>query len=161
MVTGMPKLLSALTVIGTAAMLWVGGHILLVGADELGWHGPYDFVHDLEKRVDDVGGIGGVLAWLINTGISARGRPRRRSDRRRHRLPLPRHGTRRHPPTETASQPSSAAASRSRVFSMPARLCVRRSSTPEIAAPPAFTSSGRRSWLYSVTRHPASVASIV
>ena len=71
MVTGMPKLLTALTVIGAAAMLWVGGHILLIGTDELGWHAPYDFVHDLEKRVEDVGGIGGVLAWLINTGISA------------------------------------------------------------------------------------------
>lgn len=71
MVTGMPKLLSALTVIGTAAMLWVGGHILLVGADELGWHAPYDFVHDLEKQVEGVSGIGGFLAWLINTGISA------------------------------------------------------------------------------------------
>ncbi len=71
LVNAMPKLLTWLTVIGTAAMLWVGGHILLVGSDELGWHGPYDFVHDLEKRVDDVGGIGGVLAWLINTGISA------------------------------------------------------------------------------------------
>ena len=71
MVTGMPKLLSALTIIGTAAMLWVGGHILLIGAEELGWHAPYDFVHDLEKQVEDVGGIGGLLAWLINTGISA------------------------------------------------------------------------------------------
>jgi len=71
MVSAMPKLLSGLTIVGTAAMLWVGGHILLVGTDELGWHGPYDFVHDLEKRVDDVGGIGGLLAWLINTGISA------------------------------------------------------------------------------------------
>jgi predicted DNA repair protein MutK len=71
MVTGMPKLLTALTIVGTAAMLWVGGHILLVGADELGWHAPYDFVHDLEKRVDDIGNIGGVLAWLINTGMSA------------------------------------------------------------------------------------------
>ncbi len=71
MVTGMPKLLSGLTIVGTAAMLWVGGHILLIGADELGWHAPYDVVHDLEKQVDDIGGIGGVLAWLINTGISA------------------------------------------------------------------------------------------
>ena len=32
----MPKLLAWLSVIGTAAMLWVGGHILLVGFDELG-----------------------------------------------------------------------------------------------------------------------------
>jgi uncharacterized protein len=71
LVNAMPKLLTGLTVVGTAAMLWVGGHILLVGSEELGWHAPYDFVHDLEKGVDDVGGIGGLLAWLINTGISA------------------------------------------------------------------------------------------
>ena len=71
MVRGMPKLLSGLTVIGTAAMVWVGGHIILVGTDELGWHGPYELVHDLEHSVEDVGGVGGMLAWLINTGISA------------------------------------------------------------------------------------------
>jgi predicted DNA repair protein MutK len=71
LVNAMPKLLTGLTVVGTAAMLWVGGHILLVGTEELGWHAPYDLVHDLEKQVDDVGGIGGVLAWLVNTGISA------------------------------------------------------------------------------------------
>jgi uncharacterized protein len=71
LVTGMPKLLAALSVIGTAAMLWVGGHILLVGADELGWHGPYKLVHHLEESVHDVGGIGGVLAWLVNTSMSA------------------------------------------------------------------------------------------
>ncbi len=71
LVKGMPKLLSALTVIGTAAMLWVGGHILLVGAEELGWHAPYDFVHTLEQGVEDVAGIGGVLAWLVNTLVSA------------------------------------------------------------------------------------------
>lgn len=72
MVSAMPKLLSALSIIGTAAMLWVGGHILLVGADELGWHGPYGFVHDLEQTVGDgVAGVGGLLAWLVNTAISA------------------------------------------------------------------------------------------
>lgn len=70
MVSGMPILLKWLTVIGTAAMLWVGGHIILVGAMELGWTGPYDVVHDLEEGVK-VGGIGGVLAWLVNTAISA------------------------------------------------------------------------------------------
>ena len=71
MVSGMPKLLAALTVIGTAAMVWVGGHILLVGTDELGWHGPYEFVHSLEERVHDVAGIGGVLSWSVNTLASA------------------------------------------------------------------------------------------
>jgi predicted DNA repair protein MutK len=71
LVTGMPRLLAALSVVGTAAMLWVGGHILLVGADELGWHGPYDLVHSLEDLVHDVPGIGGILGWLVNTLASA------------------------------------------------------------------------------------------
>jgi len=52
------------------AMLWVGGHILLAGAHELGWHWPYDLVHDVEHAVEDVPGIGGVLAWTLNTLIS-------------------------------------------------------------------------------------------
>jgi uncharacterized protein len=71
LVTGMPKLLAWLSVIGTAAMLWVGGHIILVGFDELGWTSPYHLVHDLEGLVDGVPGIGGVLAWLVNTAASA------------------------------------------------------------------------------------------
>jgi len=71
LVTSMPKLLTGLSVVGTAAMLWVGGHILIVGADELGWTGPYHLVHELEKLVHDVSGIGGVLSWLVNTAASA------------------------------------------------------------------------------------------
>ena len=71
LVVGMPILLRWLSRIGTAAMLWVGGHILLVGSDELGWHGPYDVVHDLEEAVHDAGPAGGVLEWLVNTGVSA------------------------------------------------------------------------------------------
>jgi len=45
LVSGMPMLLAALSTIGTVAMLWVGGHILLVGTDTLGWHAPYGLVH--------------------------------------------------------------------------------------------------------------------
>lgn len=71
LVTGMPKLLAFLSTVGTAAMLWVGGHILLVGTDELGWHWPYEKVHHLEEEVHRVAGIGGILGWLINTAISA------------------------------------------------------------------------------------------
>jgi hypothetical protein len=72
LVKGMPKLLSALTVIGTVAMLWVGGHILLVGADELGLHAPYDALHHLEEAVHEAtGALGGVLAWLADTAASA------------------------------------------------------------------------------------------
>ncbi len=71
LVKGMPILLSWLSKIGTAAMLWVGGHILLVGTDELGWHGPYDVVHELEELVHDTGSLSGVLEWLVNTAASA------------------------------------------------------------------------------------------
>ncbi len=71
LVRGMPKLLKGLSIVGTAAMLWVGGHIILAGTDELGWHAPYDVVHDLEHTVHDTGGAAGVLEWLINTAASA------------------------------------------------------------------------------------------
>lgn len=71
MVAGMPKVLSWLSVIGIAAMLWVGGHILLVGLDELGWTSPYHLVHLLEEAVRGVAGVGGVLAWVVNTVASA------------------------------------------------------------------------------------------
>jgi len=71
LVAGMPKLLAWLSVIGTAAMLWVGGHIILVGFDELGWSTPYHLVHELEQLVHGVTGVGGVLAWLVNTAASA------------------------------------------------------------------------------------------
>jgi uncharacterized protein len=72
LVAGMPKLLAVLSTVGIVAMLWVGGHILLVGADELGWHGPYGIVHHLEEAVHDAtGALGGVLGWLTNTLGSA------------------------------------------------------------------------------------------
>ena len=72
MVKGMPKLLTALTVIGTAAMLWVGGHILLVGSDELGLHALYGAVHSVEEVAHDAAGaLGGLVGWLVNTLASA------------------------------------------------------------------------------------------
>lgn len=71
LVSAMPKVLTFLTVVGTAAMLWVGGHILIAGAHELGWDWPYDLVHDAAHQVEDVGRVGGFLAWLVNTAISA------------------------------------------------------------------------------------------
>ena len=72
LVRAMPIVLSVLSKVGIAAMLWVGGHILLVGLDELGVSAPYDEVHHLEEDADDaLGAVGGVGAWLTNTGASA------------------------------------------------------------------------------------------
>ncbi len=71
LVKGMPAVLAGITLIGTVAMLWVGGHIMLQGAYDLGWHLPYDLVHALEAPVAGIAGIGGLLAWLVNTICSA------------------------------------------------------------------------------------------
>jgi uncharacterized protein len=72
LVKAMPRLLSALTVVGIAAMLWVGGHILLLGAEELGWHGLYDVVHSAEEAAHDAtGALGGLVGWLVETFASA------------------------------------------------------------------------------------------
>lgn len=65
LVKAMPKMLTVIGVIGTFAMLWVGGHIILVGTDELGWHWPHDVVHSLEVLVP-----AGFLGWLVNTACS-------------------------------------------------------------------------------------------
>ncbi|GAA3825001.1 DUF808 domain-containing protein [Brevibacterium ammoniilyticum] len=67
LVKAMPKLLAGLSTIGTLAMLWVGGHIILVGTDELGFTAIYDFVHSLEAPAAEVAGI---LGWLVNTFFS-------------------------------------------------------------------------------------------
>jgi predicted DNA repair protein MutK len=72
LVRAMPVVLSVLSKVGIAAMLWVGGHILLVGLDELGVSVLYDAVHHLEEDVHGaLGAVGGVGAWLLNTGASA------------------------------------------------------------------------------------------
>jgi predicted DNA repair protein MutK len=66
LVVAMPIVLQVLSSVGIVAMLWVGGHILLVGVDDLGWHWPYEHVHHWEE---DAGG--GAVGWLINTSCSA------------------------------------------------------------------------------------------
>lgn len=79
LVAAMPKVLSAISVIGTAAMLWVGGHILLLSLYELSnfdllhhttfgsvLHWPYATVHHWEELVG-----GGIVGWIVNTLASA------------------------------------------------------------------------------------------
>lgn len=72
LVAGMPVVLSTLSTVGIVAMLWVGGHIILVGLDDLGVHGIYAVVHHAEEAVAHATGpLGGVLGWLTNTALSA------------------------------------------------------------------------------------------
>ena len=68
----MPVLLVVLSFVGTIAMLWVGGGILLHGTHELGWHTLYDATHGLEEAVKGTtGALGGFLGWLTYAAASA------------------------------------------------------------------------------------------
>ncbi|WP_447555434.1 DUF808 domain-containing protein [Vreelandella sp. EE22] len=75
LVTAMPKVLATISVVGTIAMLWVGGHILManLGADGTGWfNAPYDWVHHIEHDIGEAtGALGGLLGWGFNTLCSA------------------------------------------------------------------------------------------
>ncbi len=73
LVAAMPRLLALISLVGVVAMLWVGGHIILVNVHEVGlWNAPYDLVHDLEHDVAHaVDAVGGFLGWCVNTAISA------------------------------------------------------------------------------------------
>ena len=67
-----PKLLTTFSVVGTAAMLWVGGHIVVDSLHKLGWDGLYGPIHGAEHAVHEMAGAaGGVLGWLTATTLSA------------------------------------------------------------------------------------------
>ena len=63
----MPGLLAALSTIGTLAMLWVGGGIILHGLEEYGWGGLPHLIHGTAQSIGGaVPGLGGVITWLID-----------------------------------------------------------------------------------------------
>lgn len=62
----MPGFMKTLTIIGTAAMLWVGGNIVLHGLDVLGFSAPYDWIHHAaEVAAHAVPAAPGVVAWAV------------------------------------------------------------------------------------------------
>ncbi|ETD91573.1 DUF808 domain-containing protein [Rhodobacter capsulatus] len=65
LVRAMPPLLTALSILGTAAMIWVGGSILLHGAAELGWPAAYDAIHHLAEAAGHLVPAGGFTEWLV------------------------------------------------------------------------------------------------
>lgn len=68
----MPWLLKALSFIGTIAMLWVGGGIIVHGTHELGFDLLYDIAHGADYAVRDAaGGLSGLLGWFTYAAISA------------------------------------------------------------------------------------------
>ncbi len=68
----MPRLLATLSVVGTLAMLWVGGGIVLHGGEELGLPAPAHWAHGVQHWVEQAAGaLGGVLGWLSYASLSA------------------------------------------------------------------------------------------
>jgi uncharacterized protein len=63
---GMPVVMRWLSIIGTAAMLWVGGQIVVHGLGQLGVHGPEDLVKSIGASVAAlIPAISGALDWIV------------------------------------------------------------------------------------------------
>ncbi|MEM7779154.1 MAG: DUF808 domain-containing protein [Pseudomonadota bacterium] len=72
LVAFVPKLLTALALIGTVAMLWVGGGIIIHGTHEVGFHLFYDLAHGAEYAVAGVAGsLSGIAGWITYAAVSA------------------------------------------------------------------------------------------
>ena len=69
LVKAMPIVMRWLSIIGTAAMLWVGGGIILHGLEVLHVGGPAHLVHDLAELTGAMP-TGGILPWLIGAALS-------------------------------------------------------------------------------------------
>ena len=66
----MPWLMKVLTIVGTAAMIWVGGAILIHGLHELGLHHPYK---EIKAAASWAGGMftqaSGFASWVTTAAI--------------------------------------------------------------------------------------------
>ncbi len=65
-VKSMPAVMTLISSIGTAAMLWVGGNIIVHGLHNLGWHLPYETIHHFALMVSQQLPTGqGFVKWLV------------------------------------------------------------------------------------------------
>ncbi|WXF91898.1 DUF808 domain-containing protein [Curtobacterium flaccumfaciens pv. flaccumfaciens] len=67
-VRAMPMVFRVISVIGTVAMLWVGGHLVIANLAETIWHGPYDLLHVIEHALETAGPV---VVWIADTAVSA------------------------------------------------------------------------------------------
>ncbi|MPS75402.1 MAG: DUF808 domain-containing protein [Microbacterium sp.] len=67
-VRSMPAVFRFISVLGTVAMLWVGGHLVLINLGEVGLHAPADVLHAVEHALEP---LGGVVVWIVDILISA------------------------------------------------------------------------------------------
>jgi predicted DNA repair protein MutK len=72
LVVGMPIFLNILAAIGTAAMLWVGGSILVHGLAQTGYAAPEHIIHDVTVSVVNALGVApAVVGWVATSALQA------------------------------------------------------------------------------------------
>jgi hypothetical protein len=67
-VQGMPTVFRVIGIIGTVAMLWVGGHLVIANLADTFWHAPYDVLHAVTNAIESAGPI---AVWVTDTAMSA------------------------------------------------------------------------------------------
>jgi predicted DNA repair protein MutK len=67
-VRSMPAVFRTIGIVGTVAMLWVGGHLVIANLAETFWHGPYDLLHVITHAVEPAGPV---VEWFADTATSA------------------------------------------------------------------------------------------
>ncbi len=71
LVRAMPRVMALLSAVGTAAMIWVGGSIVVHGLDVLGWGWPAGQIHDLALALGHAvpAGARGAVEWAVTAGL--------------------------------------------------------------------------------------------
>jgi predicted DNA repair protein MutK len=67
-VRSMPAVFRLISIVGTVAMLWVGGHLVLVNLGEVGVPFTTDLIHGIEHALEPLGGF---IVWIGETLVSA------------------------------------------------------------------------------------------
>ncbi|MGG7451243.1 DUF808 domain-containing protein [Plantibacter auratus] len=67
-VASMPAVFRVISIVGTVAMLWVGGHLVIANLAETFWHVPYDLLHVVTHAIE---AAGPVVVWIADTAMSA------------------------------------------------------------------------------------------
>jgi len=66
-VRSMPTVFRIISVIGTVAMLWVGGHLVIANLATTIWEVPYNLLHTATHAVES---LGPVVEWIVDTALS-------------------------------------------------------------------------------------------
>ncbi len=67
-VASMPAVFRTISIVGTVAMLWVGGHLVLENVGNVGLTFTLDLLHGVEHLLHDAGGV---VVWIGETFVSA------------------------------------------------------------------------------------------